>query len=143
MTNQSNNLHLELHVLDFDKVKSYYEALGFRVVWERTPEAEKGYLVMEMDGSVICFWGGNEAIFDQPYFKQFPTSTPRGYGVELVIMVDDIQGYYERVKEHANVVEPLIKQPWGLVDFRVSDPFGYYLRFTSKHDILDDSYAVE
>lgn len=98
---------------------------------------------MEMDGTVLCFWGGNEAIFDQPYFKRFPNETPRGYGVELVIMVDSVEGYYEKVKDTANVVEPLVKQPWGLQDFRAADPFGYYLRFTSKHDILDESNAVK
>ncbi len=58
-------------------------------------------------------------------------------------MVDDIEGFYERVKGYANVVEPLIEQPWGLKDFRCTDPFGYYLRFTSKYDILDKSNAVE
>lgn len=139
----TNYLHLELHVPDFYKVKTYYGSLGFRVVWERVPEEAKGYLVMEMDDTVICFWGGNEAIFDQPYFKQFPKDTPRGYGVELVVMVDDIEGYYKKVKDTANVVEPLVKQPWGLQDFRATDPFGYYLRFTSKHNILDESNAVE
>jgi len=139
----SNNLHHELHVPDFEQIKSYYGSLGFKVVWERVPEEAKGYLVMEMDGTVICFWGGNEAIYDQPYFKQFPKETVRGYGVELVIMVDDIEAYYEDVKDTANVVEPLVKQPWGLKDFRAADPFGYYLRFTSKHNILDESNAVK
>ncbi|HSW74142.1 MAG TPA: VOC family protein, partial [Candidatus Limnocylindria bacterium] len=102
-----------------------------------------GYLVMEMGSTVICFWGGNDAIYEQPYFKRFPKETPKGYGVELIIMVDDIESYYKKVKDTANVVEPLIKQPWGLLDFRVADPFGYYLRFTTKHNILDDSNAVD
>lgn len=139
----SNNLQLELHVPDFDVVKSYYGALGFRVVWERAPEDAKGYLVMEMDGTIICFWGGNEAIYEQPHFKQYPNNTPHGYGVELVIMVDDVEGYYEKVKDQANVVEPLVGQPWGLKDFRTTDPFGYYLRFTSRHNILDEGNAVK
>ncbi len=42
-----------------------------------------------------------------------------------------------------NVVEPLVRQPWGSQDFRAVDPFGFYLRFTSKHDILDESNAVD
>jgi uncharacterized glyoxalase superfamily protein PhnB len=58
-------------------------------------------------------------------------------------MVNDIASFYEQVKDKANVVEPLVKQPWGLQDFRATDPFGYYLRFTSKHNILDESNAVE
>lgn len=117
--------------------------LGFKVVWERVPEEAKGYLVLDRDGVTICFWGGNEAIFEQPYFKRFSKDTLRGYGVELVIMVDDIEDYYKEVKDQITVVEPLVDQPWGLQDFRAIDPFGYYLRFTSKHNILDKSNAVE
>ena len=138
-----NYLHLELHVPDFKQIKSFYGLLGFRVVWERIPEGDKGYLVLEMDGTVLCFWSGSDAIYEQTYFKRFPKNTPRGYGVELVIMVSDIVKFYERLKDKINVVEPLAKQPWGLYDFRATDPFGYYLRFTSKHDILEESNAVE
>lgn len=139
----NNNLQLELHIPNFEQAKKYYGVLGFKVVWERAPEEAKGYLVLERDGVTICFWGGNEAIFEQPYFKRFSKDTQRGYGVELVIMVDDIEDYYNDVKDQITVVEPLIEQPWGLQDFRVIDPFGYYLRLTSKHNILDESNAVE
>lgn len=138
-----NNLGLELHVPDFEPAKEYYSNLGFQEVWEHEPEGDKGYLVMKMDDTVLCFWPGTEEVFNQPYFKQFPKNTVRGYGVEVVIMVDDIDSYYEAVKDHANVVEPLTMQPWGIKDFRAADPFGYYLRFTSKHDILDPSNAID
>ena len=144
MKNQpaNNHLQLELHVPDFGPVKDYYGKLGFEIVWERPPEEDKGYLVMKMSQTIICFWPGTDAIYDQTYFKRFPKDTPRGYGVELVIMVDDIDAYYEEVKNSANVVEPLILRPWGSKDFRTADPFGYYLRFTSKHNILDNSNAI-
>lgn len=143
MTNSVNKLQLELHVEDFESIKQYYTALGFEVNWERQPEGFKGYLVMSLYGNTLCFWAGNQEVFNQPHFKQFPRDTPRGYGVEIVVMVDDIDGFYERVKEIANVVEPLVEQPWGLRDFRSVDPAGYYLRFTSEHNILDHSNAVE
>jgi uncharacterized glyoxalase superfamily protein PhnB len=138
-----NNLQLELHVPDFEQVKLYYGLLGFRVVWERAPEGEKGYLILEMDGTILCFWSGNDAVYEQNYFKRFPKSTPKGYGVEIIIMVDDVAGLYERLKDKINVIEPLVKQAWGVSDFRATDPFGYYLRFTSKHNILDESFAVK
>jgi uncharacterized glyoxalase superfamily protein PhnB len=138
----NNHLQLELHVPDFGLVKDYYGKLGFEVVWERHPEGSKGYLVMEMGQTTICFWSGTDAIYDQTYFKRFPKDTPRGYGVELVIMVDDIETFYEELKEIANVVEPLVMRPWGSKDFRAADPFGYYLRLTEKHNILDNSNAI-
>ena len=138
----SNHLQLELHVPDFGPVKDYYGKLGFEIVWERPAEEDKGYLVMMMAQTIICFWPGTESVYQQPYFKDFLKETPRGYGVELVIMVDDIDKYYEDVKDSANIVEPLVVQPWGSKDFRCADPFGYYLRFTSKHNILDNSNAI-
>jgi hypothetical protein len=139
----TNWLQLELHVPDFGPVKDYYGKLGFEIVWERNPEDDKGYLVMKMDGTIICFWSGTDAIYNQTYFKRFPKNTPRGYGVELVIMVEHVDSFYEKVKAIANVTEPLVLRPWGSKDFRTADPFGYYLRFTSKHNILDNSNAVE
>lgn len=138
-----NNVLLELHVPDFEKVKDYYGKLGFKVVWERKPEAFKGYLILKMGDNILCFWPDNEYVYKQPYFKRFPKTTKRGYGVEIVIMVDDIEAYYSRVKDFANVVEKLVLQPWGLKDFRAEDPFGYYLRFTSYHNIFDDDNAVK
>ena len=138
-----NNVLLELHVPDFEEVKKYYGKLGFEVIWERQPEGFKGYLILKMGDNILCFWAGNEHVYEQPYFKRFPKNTKRGYGVEIVIMVDDVERYYSKVKGFANVVEELVLQPWGLKDFRVEDPFGYYLRITSYHNILDNNNAVK
>jgi lactoylglutathione lyase len=139
----SNLLQLELHVDDFSSIEEYYVALGFKKVWKRNPEDFKGYLVLEMNGNTLCFWAGNEHVYEQEYFKQFPKTTPRGYGVEIVVMVPGIEAYYEIHKNNANVVEPLKLQPWGMKDFRAVDPAGFYLRFTSEHDIHDPTNAVE
>jgi lactoylglutathione lyase len=138
-----NNILLELHVSDFEKVKEYYGTLGFKVVWENKPGGHKGYLVLKMHDNILCFWPGNECVYEQPYFKQFPKNTIRGYGVEIVIIVNNIDSYYNKVKKFANIVEELVLQPWGLKDFRCVDPFGYYLRITTPHNILDNSNAVK
>ncbi len=86
--------HLELHVPDFEKTKEYYMKLGFKVVWERIPEGEKGYLVMQRDQNILCFWPGNEYVYEQPYFKKFSKDTVRGNGVEIVITINDIERFY-------------------------------------------------
>lgn len=138
-----NNILLELHVPDFEKVKDYYRKLGFNVIWERQPEGHKGYLILKMGDNILCFWAGNEHVYEQSYFRKFPKDTKRGYGVEIVIMVNDIEAYYEKVKGHTNVVDELKTKPWGLKDFRTVDPFGYYLRITSLHNILDNTNAVK
>ena len=58
-------------------------------------------------------------------------------------MVEDLESFYKKVKEKVEIFEKLQERPWGLKDFRVVDPFGYYLRFTNKHNILDSKYAVK
>ena len=137
-----NEIYLELHVTDFEIVKEFYQKLGFAVVWEHKPDEKKGYLVMQRKDSILCFWPGNEKVYDQSYFKKFPRNTIRGYGVEIIIPIENIETYYEKTRSFANIVDILETQPWGLKDFRIIDPFGYYLRFTEPHDILNSSFTI-
>lgn len=138
-----NHLLLELHVPNFEVVKEFYGKLGFEVVWERKPDGFKGYLVIKRGDNIICFWGGNENIYQHEYFNQFSKDSKRGYGVELVILVEDVEAFYQEVKQFAKVVEKLQLKPWGLKDFRIEDPYGFYLRITSYHNILDSRNAVK
>lgn len=143
---------IELHVPDFESIRECYGALGFETVWEREPEDKKGYLVLEgpdLNTNVLCFWAGNGYAYEQSYFKRFDREkTPRGYGVEIILMVDDVRGYYEKARQVADrvdkleIVSELAPQPWGLHDFRVADPHGFYLRFTEPYDVRSDAHAV-
>jgi len=134
---------IEFHIPDFDLAREFYSKLFFEICWERSPEEMKGYLVLSLEDNTICFWGGNEDIYAQKYFQKFPSETPRGFGIEIVIQVEDVCSYYERVKDKIEIFEPLCMRPWGLEDFRLIDPFGFYLRVTSKHDVRDPKYAVK
>jgi uncharacterized glyoxalase superfamily protein PhnB len=139
----SNNLQLELHVPDFEMAKDFYGKLGFEVVWKRQKGDAGDYMVMNRKGTIINFWPGNKHVWEQPYFKDFPKDTKRGYGVEIVFNVENVTEYYEKVKQFAKIVEPLKKKPWGLYDFRLEDPFGFYLRIGEPHNILDPGNAVD
>jgi hypothetical protein len=57
--------------------------------------------------------GGYDRVYNQGYFKRFPSNSPRGYAVEMVVMVGDIERYYLEVKQFANIVKPLVDRPWG------------------------------
>ena len=138
----AKGIYLELHVPDFAPAKDFYKKLGFEIVWERPPVGWKGYVVMEREGSVICFWGGNQEIYTHPYFKKFSAKTPPGFGVEIVYSVSDVDTYFEDAKKFAEVSEPLEMRPWGLRDFRIVDPYGYYIRVSEPHDITEDRFAV-
>jgi predicted enzyme related to lactoylglutathione lyase len=66
------------------------------------------------------------------YFTRSIASQRRGLGVEIVMEVDDLSAAHRRVLDSAHpVFEPPQQRPWGLWDFRIVDPDGYYLRFTS------------
>jgi len=139
----NNDVVLELHVPDFEKAKEFYRKLGFEVVWERKPDGFKGYLVMKMSKSILCFWAGNDEVYNHPYFKLFSKDTKRGYAVEIVIFVEDIEEYYRKVKKFAKVVEELVLQPWGDKDFRIEDPFGFYIRFSNPYNTLYAEKSVK
>jgi lactoylglutathione lyase len=54
-------------------------------------------------------------------------------GVEIVLEVDDVAAAHERVLAAGYPVEQdLQRRSWGLTDFRLHDPAGYYLRITSR-----------
>jgi len=54
-------------------------------------------------------------------------------GVELVLEVDDVTAERDRVAAAGWPLEQdLQDRPWGLTDFRIIDPAGYYLRITSR-----------
>ncbi len=128
--------YVELHVPDFDPAERFYAALGFAVAWRNDGSGHDGYLVMQKGGVALCFWPGNDSVTTQSYFGKFPSDTPRGYGVEVIVMVDDLDETYAAALRLGAVVDVLTMKPWGLRDFRVVDPFGYYLRFNDRHDPL-------
>ena len=86
---------------------------------------------------MLNFYGGSDKVYEQAYFKQFSKNTPRGFEIEITIPVlaNEIDGYFASVKKTVpdNVVQDLKQKTdrslsWR--DFRVVDPFGFYLRFT-------------
>lgn len=119
---------VELHVPDFDIVRRFYGALGFTV--EREERGDDGYLVLRYGDARIAFWPGSPTVAGHHYFARFPAETPRGYGVELIVAVHDLDALYARAQGAGCVVRELGLRPWGLRDFRIADPFGYYIRFT-------------
>lgn len=140
---ESNKVFIELHIPDFNVAKEFYSKLGFEVVSDDRLTDGLGYFIMERNGTMINFYGGSERVYQQSYFKNFDKDTPRGFEVELTIPVpiNEINNFFERTKNIMpdNVIQDLIiKKDKNLSwrDFRVVDPFGFYLRFTEPIDWL-------
>jgi dihydroneopterin aldolase len=119
---------IELHVPDFEPVRRFYGALGFIV--ERDEPGADGYLVLRHGDARVAFWPGSPRVWEHSYFDRFPRETPRGYGVEVVLAVHDLDPLHARASELGCVVSPLERRHWGPRDFRIADPYGYYIRFT-------------
>ena len=139
-----NNLIIELHVPDLEIIKNFYSKLGFTVSMDDKPkEKELGYLTMtrkdEMGSTMLNFYGGDGRVYNQAYFKQFSKDTKRGYASEITIVVKDIEKLYDLAVADLkdNIVRELKtledhEHSWK--DFRMVDPFGFYLRFTEIVD---------
>lgn len=130
---------VELHVPDLALAKRFYRRFGFTVDREEDASDGNGYLVLRRDASVLCFWGGTPAVREHPYFRAFRATRKRGYAVEIVVPVDDVEAAYRSARAARCVVEPLALQAWGARDFRIEDPFGFYVRFTEPHPVASRS----
>jgi catechol 2,3-dioxygenase-like lactoylglutathione lyase family enzyme len=123
---------IELHVPDFEKILVFYPLLGFEVAW-----SEPNYLVLRRGVSVLCFYGGSEEVSEHSYFSKFPKSSPRGYGVEIVLFEEKIESLFEKLKPVVQVVSDLQSRHWGVRDFRIADPFGFYIRVSEPYDTVN------
>ena len=123
------DVYIELHVPDFNKTIKFYSRLGFKQLW-RTED----YLVMKRKKSILSFYGGGKNIYSHTYFGRFDKTTKRGYGVEIIIPVENVESFYNKAKKFAKIVRPLMLKKWGRRDFRIIDPFGFYLRITERYD---------
>jgi len=139
-----NNLIIELHVPDLKIVKDFYSKLGFKITMDDEPNDENpGYLTMtrqdELGNTMLNFYGGDERVYNQSFFKQFPKETKRGYATEVTIPTANIDEIYNLVSSQLkeNLVRELNEledhgKRWR--DFRMVDPFGFYIRFTELID---------
>ncbi len=137
-----SSIIVELHVPNFKQVIEFYGKLGFKTVWQKPPKGQLGYLVMKKNSSVLAFFCGNSQVYNHSFFKRYPKNTPRGYGVEVCVYLSEesIGDYYNHVIKALGkkcIVEELKVKPWGSRDFRIIDPFGYYICVREPSNILE------
>ncbi len=129
----SAGLRLELFVEDMEATISFYtQVLAFALV-----RHEAGSYASLRSGSVILGIGPIAKLPEEGgYFTRDISSHQRGVGVEIVLEVDDVDRWHDRVTASGYpILEPLQERPWGLRDFRLADPDGYYLRITSRSTV--------
>lgn len=117
-------LRIEIFPDDLALAASFYsEVLEFDVVRDERAEPSP-YLALQR-GDVHV--GAAERSEIDPRPRRPPV------GVELVLEVKDLAAERRRVGETGWPIEEDVRsRPWGLDDFRLLDPFGYYLRITEQ-----------
>lgn len=124
---------VELHVPDFAPAKRFYGALGFVPLREEIG-GEEGYLVMGHGADMLRFWPGTAALGRLSHFGPSPSNAIPGYRIEIVLTFADIEAAFAAATSAGTIVEPIRERRWGLRDFRVLDPYGFYVRCTEPHD---------
>ena len=121
----TTTLRIEIFPADLDATVDFYtRVLGFTLVRDQR-DGSPGYVALERDR--VRIGAAYRDVPERPPGRRPPS------GTEIVLEVDDVD------TEHARVVaagwpieEDLTDREWGLRDFRVLDPSGYYLRLTSQ-----------
>lgn len=113
----------EFLVADLDLSLGFYrERLGFRLT-----RREADFAVVALGDAHVLL-----AVPNDPKMRTWLASGRRGAGVNVRIMVDDVDSMYERASAgDGPVVFKLQDQAYGLRDFMVADPDGYLLRFAT------------
>lgn len=121
-------LRAELFVRDVRRSAAFYrDVLGFEVL----REAPGGYVSIGREGAVLGLSAASHLPEDHPV-RPGPGDRV-GLGVELVIVVDDVKtSHAHAVASGQPGITALVEQPWGLTDFRVVDPDGFYVRITGR-----------
>ena len=116
-------LRIEIFTDDLDALVDFYtRVLRFRL--DRDERADSpGYVALSRDTVRI---GAAERGRIAHLEGRRPTA-----GTEIVLEVDDVRAELAAVESSGwPLEEGLQDRPWGLADFRLLDPAGYYLRVT-------------
>ncbi len=122
------SVRFELFSDDVDRSVEYYRhVLGFEI------EHESADYIGVRSGDVVIGIGNARSLSPSHYFNPELNTERRGLGTEIVLEVDNVDAYWERANgAGVAILSKLQTRPWGLRDFRIADPDGYYLRITSK-----------
>ncbi|MBS2539009.1 GNAT family N-acetyltransferase [Catenulispora sp. NF23] len=118
-------LRVEVFAADLDAFVDFYtRVLGFDLADDRR-KSENPYAAVASGLARIGAVPSWSAV--DPAARSVPS------GTEIVLEVGDVEAAYRRASDSGwPIADPLTERPWGLRDFRVSDPDGYYVRVTSR-----------
>ena len=117
---------VELYVADpAYYVRIFHGALGFEVVRD-----EGDFVELRSSRGIVLLNRFDDPDPGHP-FEHYRQGRC-GLGVEIGIFSDDLQASWHRARaiEGCQVTE-IVRQEWGMTDYRILTPQGYYLRVTT------------
>ncbi len=118
--------HVEFFVRDMARSVAFYRALGFEVVREW-----QDWALLDREGARLALQADGYARSHPHYFTPH-LDGPRGVGVEVPVEVGDLDATFAAASAiDGAVVKGITERSWGARDFRVADPDGYFVRFTT------------
>src|SRR5256714_4020312 len=116
---------VEICVSDLDQSINWFEnVLGFRVV----ARDENEYAELRQ-GETYIQLASDQAAYWEPERQRLLAPGQRGSGVEIVLVVDNIDAVYRQAQQaRAEIVRPLADYPWHMRQFWVRHPDGYLIR---------------
>lgn len=119
-------LRIEVFAADPDRTAGFYrDVLGFAEELRHRGSDGLLYVAVRRDGVRIGIGTSGPGI--DPRVRDLPL------GTEIVLEVDDLTAELARVTASGwPILQSITRQEWGLDDFRLLDPDGYYLRLTTR-----------
>lgn len=120
----------ELATTNPSRDTAFYSELGFRVV----AKTSYGYVTLKSGHVVIAL--SPVAKIDLPDIASLSKVRRPPIGVEIVLYTtEDLEEEHTRLKRLGLKPTDIRLQPWGVRDFRITDPGGYYIRISEGHAI--------
>lgn len=113
----------EFFVRDIERSITFYKRLGFTAVRQ---EPDFAVIALHEDVHVLL-------AAEQHTSREWLNAGPRGVGLNIRIMVEDVDAVYQRAKDAgAPIIQQIADRYYGLRDFILLDPDGFALRFAQE-----------
>jgi len=119
------NVVLELMVDNIQRSVSFYtDILGFEKEFE-FPDSNPTFVYVAKDEVHISFFKREEFVKEVPKFRDMRLGGSFAFNIE----VEDIQSFYDSIKEKVAIVKELYETDYGTLEFTMEDSDGYVLLF--------------
>jgi catechol 2,3-dioxygenase-like lactoylglutathione lyase family enzyme len=121
----------ELYVRDLESnIKLFIDDLGFTLA-----RAEENFAELKAGDTRLLLNSQSVSKFEAANpVREIPAGTPRGAGMEIGIVVDDLEAAYAAISGNPSLETTGVPKavPWGGHDFRMIHPDGFYIRVASE-----------